>query len=428
MQIHIVEKGQTLLSIARLYGVDAEILAFNNDIEFENIAVGTPLAVVTPTQTHTVRRGETLNSISQMYNTPIYDLWKRNLFLNGQDTVFPNQLLYINTERTPRFSFKVGGYAYPFIDPLVLNRTLPLMGALIRFTYGFRPDGTLVQLNDSFLLSRASVYGTYPIMHLSTLTENDVFSTELAERLFADENLQNSLIENVITNIQSKGYRALDVDFEFLGLQNAALYAQFVSKVRDRLAPLTVPVMAALAPKVSGTQRGLLYEGHDYAQLGQAADALLLMTYEWGYTYGPPLAISPLPQVERVIQYAITQIDPSKLFLGISNYGYDFVLPYVKGQSRATSLSTAQAFALAARNNAEIFYDENAQAPFFDYTDELGRAHTVWFEDVRSLSARLELVEKYSLRGALYWNLNRRNNQNLVLLEQELNPIPFDYL
>lgn len=425
MQIHIVSPGETLFSVAQLYGVNADILAFNNDIESETLAVGQPLVIVTPVQTHTVTAGETLESIAERYGTPIYDLWRRNLFLNGRDIVYPGQLLYISTERSPMGSFQIGGYAYPFIDPLILDRTLPLMGGLIPFTYGFRPDGSLVQLNDSYLLSRASVYGTYPIMHLSTLTENDVFSTELAEVLFADQNLQDRLIDNVIANIQAKGYMALDVDFEFLGLQNAALYAEFVAKCRQRLAPLGYPVMAALAPKISSTQRGLLYEGHDYAALGDAADALLLMTYEWGYTYGPPLAVSPLPQVEEVVRYAITQIEPSKLFLGISNYGYNFVLPYVKGQSQALSLSTAQAFRLAAEKGAEIMYDQTAQAPFFNYTDEAGRAHTVWFEDVRSISARLELINRYGLRGALYWNLNRRNNQNLVLIEQQVDPAEF---
>ena len=426
MQIHIVSRGETLLSISRLYNVNAKILSFNNDIETEKLAVGQPLVIVTPTLTHRVKAGETLESIALYYQTSIYDLWRRNLFLNGRDEVFENQLLYIRTERSqPIGAFQTGGYAYPFIDPLVLDRTLPIVSALIPFTYGFKEDGSLVELNDSFLLDRAAVYGNYKIMHLSTLNENDVFSTELAEKLFADENLQNTLIENVLSNIINKGYNALDIDFEFLGAQNAALYADFVSKTRERLEEYSIPVMVALAPKTSSAQRGILYEGHDYALLSSAADALLLMTYEWGYTYGPPLAVSPIGEVEKVIKYALTQTEPSKLYLGISNYGYDFVLPYERGVSRANSLSTAEAFALAAREDAEIFYDTDAQAPFFDYTDNEGRAHTVWFEDVRSIFARLELVNKYSLRGALYWNLNRRNNQNLVLLEQRVNLVEF---
>lgn len=87
----------------------------------------------------------------------------------------------------------------------------------------------------------------------------------------------------------------------------------------------------ALAPKTSSEQKGLLYEGKDYSGLGQAANGVLLMTYEWGYTYGPPMAVAPINKVKEVLDYAITQIDTNKISLGIPNYGYDWPLPYERG-------------------------------------------------------------------------------------------------
>ena len=185
--------------------------------------------------------------------------------------------------------------------------------------------------------------------------------------------------------------------------------------MRNFLSGYGKQVIVALAPKTRADQPGVHYEGHDYRLLGEAADALLLMTYEWGYTYGPPLPVSPLPSMRRVLDYAVTEIDPSKLFLGISNYGYDFTLPYVAGESRAQSLSTKEAVDLAVRVGAEIQYDETAMAPFFFYT-EAGVQHQVYFEDARSIRAKLLLLPEYGLRGALYWNLMRRNEQNLLML------------
>ena len=172
----------------------------------------------------------------------------------------------------------------------------------------------------------------------------------------------------------------------------------------------------ALAPKTSADQRGLLYEGHNYRLLGEAADLVLLMTYEWGYTYGPPLAVAPLPNVRRVVEYALTEIPPEKILLGIPNYGYDWTLPYVRGESRATSISNQYAVTLAGDNNAEIQYDPTAQAPFFRYTDPAGREHEVWFEDARSIRAKLSLLSRYDLAGAGYWNLNRPFPQNWLVL------------
>ncbi len=132
------------------------------------------------------------------------------------------------------------------------------------------------------------------------------------------------------------------------------------------------------------------------------------------------MAVSPIQPVTDVIEFAISEVDSEKIFLGISNYGYDFVLPYVPGESRAASISTVQAYELAVRTGAIIEYDETAQAPFFRYFEN-GVQHEVWFEDARSIDARLRLMSEYNLKGALYWNLDRRNPQNLVVINSILN-------
>lgn len=419
MLIHIVESGETLYSIAERYGVDESILAFDNDVADPlRLPVGQPVAVVFPTVIHTVKSGETISSIANLYGVTPDHIFRRNLFLNGQGYIFPNQLLYIEVEREVLGAYSTGGYAYPYISNTLLRRYLPFMGALMPFTYGFRPDGTLISPDDSAMLLAAADYNTEPIMHLSTLTEGDVFSVELAEALFASPDVQATLLDNVIANMQAKGYTSLDVDFEFLGNENAQKYASFVAYCRERLHAYGYGVMTALAPKTSDDQTGALYEGHNYALLGEAADAVLLMTYEWGYTYGPPMAVSPIKPVETVVDYALTRIPAEKILLGISNYGYDFVLPYTQGVSRATSVSTKRAFSLAAEYGAEIFFDEVVKAPYFDYTTAEGVAHRVWFEDVRSISSRLRLMSEKNLRGALWWNLNRENNQTLIAINQ----------
>ncbi len=418
MLIHTVTSGETLYSIAARYGLDPSVLAFNNDIADPlRLPVGQPVALVFPTLEHTVSAGETVFSIAEKYSVTTNDIFRENLFLNGQNIILPGQTLYIKTQREMLGEYATGGYAYPFIGNNLLRRYLPFMGALMPFTYGFRSDGTLIAPDDSAMLSAARDYGTEAVMHISTLTEGDVFSVTLASELFASPEKQRTLLDNIIANMQAKGYTSLDVDFEFLGRENAKSYADFVAYCRDRLHQYGYGVMTALAPKTSDDQQGALYEGHDYALLGEAADALLLMTYEWGYTYGPPMAVSPIKPVAEVVDYALTRIPADKLLLGISNYGYDFTLPYVQGVSRAPSVSTKEAFSLAASYGAEIFYDETAQAPYFDYTLE-NVAHRVWFEDVRSVSARLKIMAERGLRGALWWNLNRENNQTLIAINQ----------
>ncbi len=416
MQIHIVQGGETLYSIAERYGVDPSVLAFNNDVaDPYRLPVGQPIAIVIPTLTHTVQSGETLFSIAEQYGVTPNHIYRRNLFLNGSPDILIGQTLYIQTEREPLGSYATGGYAYPFVSETLLRRALPFMGALMPFTYGFREDGSLVVPDDEAMLAAARDYGTEAVMHLSTLTDNDNFSVELANVLFSSPEIQRVLLDAVIENMLNKGYTSLDVDFEFLGRENAARYAEFIAYCASRLHEYGFGVMTALAPKTSDDQPGALYEGHDYALLGEAADAVLLMTYEWGYTYGPPMAVSPIKPVRDVVDYALTRIPAEKILLGISNYGYDFTLPYIQGVSRATSVSTRRAFTLASEYGAEIFFDEASLAPYFDYTAD-GNAHRVWFEDVRSISARLRLMAEKGLRGALWWNLDRENNQSLIAI------------
>ena len=139
------------------------------------------------------------------------------------------------------------------------------------------------------------------------------------------------------------------------------------------------------------------------------------MTYEWGYTYGPPQAVSPLPNVRAVLDYAVSEIPREKIFMGISNYGYDWTLQFEKGD-KARSISNDEAIKLAIQYGAEIQYDETAQAPYFHYYDKRGREHVVWFEDARSIQAKLALIPEYGLRGAGYWNIMRPYQQGWTVL------------
>lgn len=179
---------------------------------------------------------------------------------------------------------------------------------------------------------------------------------------------------------------------------------------------LCYQVSVALAPKTSATQRGLLYEGKDYRALGAIADHVLVMTYEWGYTYGPPMAVAPLNQVRRVIEYAVTEIPPEKISMGIPNYGYDWALPYERGVTRARTIGSVEAVRIAVNQGVQIHFDEIAETPFFNYELD-GVMHEVWFEDVRSLQKKFDLIKEFGLRGPGYWQIMQLFRANWLLLE-----------
>ena len=129
------------------------------------------------------------------------------------------------------------------------------------------------------------------------------------------------------------------------------------------------------------------------------------------------MAVAPLPSVRAVLDYAVTEIPAEKIFLGVPNYGYDWPLPFVQGVTRAQSISNQRAIELAREHRIAIQYDRQAQSPFFHYTDAGGVVHEVWFEDARSLEAKLRLIAEYRFRGVGFWNVMRPFSQTWLVLD-----------
>ena len=285
MVIHVVQRGESLYSIALDYGVPMSQIAIDNGLETpEHLVSGQALVIRFPEKIHTVQSGETLASIARQYDLTLRRLYQNNPALGGTPQIWPGQTLVISYREEPGPEMSVNGYAYPFIDPALLQATLPYLTWLTPFTYGFTEAGSLVDLDDSKLLTMAKSGGVSCLMHLSTLTEEGGFSNDLAHLALTDAQVRSRLLDNISLTLREKGYQGLDVDFEYVYPDDAEAYADFLATLARRLNPLGYLVIAALAPKTSATQRGTLYEGHNYQAIGAAVNEVLLMTYEWGYT------------------------------------------------------------------------------------------------------------------------------------------------
>ncbi len=370
MEIYIVKSGDTVDSVALENEVSVESVLYNNQIEYPYaLAVGQAL------------------------------------------------LLTKGTPSNERKTVSVNGYAYPFINSDVLNQTLPYLSALSVFSYGFSAEGDLIYppLDDTFMIEAAIQFQAAPILTLTPFGPDGQFSNYLINRVINNWEAAENLIQQITETVQAKGFQGVDVDFEYILPEDRVPFAEFVGRLREAINAIGYPVSVALAPKTSDTQEGLLYAGKDYALLGEAADSVLLMTYEWGYTYGPPMAVAPINKVREVVEYAITRMPEYKIDLGIPNYGYDWTLPFVKGESKARTIGNIEAIEIAVDNNAEIQFDPVAMSPFFRYTRD-GLEHEVWFEDVRSMEAKFNLVKEFDLRGMGYWQVMKLFRANWLLL------------
>ena len=417
--IYVVQSGDSLTSIAKRYGVSLERLRSDNGLLPEQPLVpGQALVVFIPKETYQVRSGDTIYGIARQAGISARELIQRNPSLAQGAPLTVGEHLTLRPKEEPEGSLMVNGYAYPHIEQRVLRQAMPYLTDLSLFSYGFREDGALVPLADSRLLAEASLFGAGAVLVLTSIDESGTFSSQRASHLFQDQRLQEVVLDQLLQVMLEKGYLGLDVDFEYVEERDKEAFFHFLGRARERLHQDGFFLHVDLAPKTHAQQSGPLYAAHDYSVIGAIADSVLLMTYEWGYAYGPPMAVAPLPQVEEVLQYGVTEIAPGKIQLGIPNYGYDWTLPYEPSR-RAATIGNQEAVRLAGQVGAEIQFDTVSQAPYFRYTRE-GIAHQVWFEDARSIQAKLQLALQYGFGGVAYWNLLRPFSQNWALLSQKI--------
>jgi spore germination protein len=419
MQIHVVQRGQTLSEIAEAFGTTAEEITRANELSAPGqLVVGQALVIPIVGSYHWVQRGDTLYTLGQRFGISAAELAR----VNRIPLYRPLQVgtrLYIPPR--PRRVADFNAYAEPRrrqVPPALeedTRKAAPHLTYLAPFSYRINRDGSLTPPPLDNFLDIARDNRVTPMLVVTNL-EGDQFSTELGRIVLNNQDVQNRLIDNIVSTAQRQGFGDIHIDMEKLPPENRDEYSQFLRRLRDRLRPLGLLLSVAVAPKTRRDQPGVWYVAHDYRAIGEIADFVVIMTYEWGYSGGPPMPVSPIGPVRQVLNYALTEMPASKIMMGQNLYGYDWTLPYRPGTT-ARALSPQAAIDLARRENVNIQYDNRAQAPFFEYVDDQGRTHRVWFEDARSIQAKFNLVKELGLRGVSYWKLGLPFPQNWLLIE-----------
>lgn len=421
MQIYVVQSGDSLFSIANTFDTSITAITEANELETPNLVVGQALVIPIIGQYYFVQVGDSLFSIAEQFSTSIEILARVNNILPSM-TLPVGLRLYIPPNLRPSVTSlgyiePIGDTVSPYLESVAEMNT-PLLTYLAPFSYRVNRDGSLTPPPLNRFKEIAKEHNTRLSLVITNL-EGPSFSSELAHIILTVQAVQNRLIDEIINIARTEGFTDVHFDLEFIPEDDREAYNNFLRKIKPRLTDNNLLLSTALAPKTSREQAGLLYEAHDYKAHGEIADFVVIMTYEWGYSAGPPLPVSPINEVEKVLQYALTEIPPEKIMMGQNLYGYDWTLPFVQGESFARAISPQQALEIAREQKVAIEYDEKAQAPFFHYIDEEGRQHTVWFEDARSINAKFSLLRRLNLRGIAYWKLGINFPQNWLLLDDQ---------
>ncbi len=419
MRIYVVRPGDSVWSIAKNYGVTNKSIIDTNGLEpSAKLAVGQSLVIPTSQKAYRVQPGDSIWTIARKFGVSVNSIAQLNNISNPY-LIYPGLIIRIPEYSKNYGEIEVNAFIQPSThekDAQRVNEVGKYLTYIAPFSYHVNADGTLKPIDDETILKTAKQHKIAPMLSVTNLSEKN-FDTKIITNILNSNALQKTLINNILATLKGKGYYGVIVDFEKIPPEDRELYNNFLRKLVGALHPEKYVVATALAPKTYDVKAGAWHGAHDYKSHGEIVDFVIIMTYEWGWSGGPPMAVAPINEVKKVIDYAVSVIPPKKIMMGMPLYGYDWALPYTPGGEFAESIGNQEAINRAIKRGSIIKYDEKSQSPFYNYTDEKGISHVVWFEDARSVQAKFKLANRYGLKGVSYWVLAQPFPQNWQVLD-----------
>ena len=250
--------------------------------------------------------------------------------------------------------------------------------------------GSLDVLTGSDAAQRAHLNGARGLIVLSNYVSNG-FDGARVRAVLDSATARRRLLSAVSLAVARGSYDGVVLDFEQLDGSLRQPLLSFVGQLRRTLGGqrLVVAVPASEDPQDPDLQ------AFDLAGLASVADRILLMAYDQHEGSSGPGPVAGLDWVKRVLAVA-TNIPRTQLLLGVPSYGYS----WPKSSSPA-DITVAQGRQLAARPGATVSFDQTAQETHVVQADG-GQA---WFDDARSVRARVMLARHLKLAGVGIWHL-----------------------
>lgn len=259
---------------------------------------------------------------------------------------------------------------------------------------------------DMSIVRSAQERGVKVLALIANLPDDGNWDSSRVQKVIGTSEARRSHIAAIIEFVEQKGFDGINIDYEFLEDSQTEDYTAFINELADALHARNKMLVVAIHAQLPGTET----RGQDIPSL-TGPDYLAYMTYDQHYETSDPGANAEIGWVRSVLEYARSQGVPmKKILLGIPIDGYDWANNHGEWHE-ASGVDYQSALALAKEKNVKLQYDAQVEAPYFEYVDESGVQHQVWFEDARSFKPKYELAKEFGVGGLLPWKFGAEDER-----------------
>lgn len=215
------------------------------------------------------------------------------------------------------------------------------------------------------------------IVLLPIITNNG--KGNIVTELVKDESSREHHISNIITLVQERQFDGITIDYEAFSSSSRDSYGEFLEHLARSLHDQAKELAVMVHPKESDTGTWDAEAAQDWRRIGNAADTVIIMTYNYSWEHSAPGPSSPRSWLKNVLTYATTTIPAERLLVGVPFYGYR----WKNGEGeRLSSIQAEQERGMTKKER-----DTDSQEPFFERDGE-----TIFYEDSESLQAKLQTI------------------------------------
>lgn len=220
-------------------------------------------------------------------------------------------------------------------------------------------------------------------------------SSKLHQLLSSSSN-RKMLIGNLLDQVNKYEYDGVNIDFEFINASDRGYFTTFLQELKRSLGEekeLSVAVFAR-------TESDRWATGYDYAKIGEIADQVVVMAYDYHYKTSSAGAVAPLWWVEKVVDYMTLRIPNQKILLGMATYGYDWA-----SNGKAQCITAEKLAAIQEKYQVKEHFDSQSMSPYYTYLDEYKNYHQIWMENEKSLGSKFDEATGARLGGISFWRI-----------------------